>query len=102
VVVDEDLLAALLLPPRGRHEVGRATLDLACERERSAADDAELPVRLDAAVDVDAAIAARLRPADEADLAEHLMHDGGCALRLVEARAGLRVDVDAQLVGLLG
>ena len=101
VVVDEHLLAALLLPPRRRHEVGRAPLDLARERERTAAHDAELPVRLDAAVDVDAAVAARLRPADVADLVEHLVHDGGDLLRLREAGTRLRVDVDAQLVRLL-
>ena len=76
----------------------RAPLDLARERERAAADDRELPVRLDAAVDVDAAVAARLRPADVADLVEHLVHDRGDLLRLGEAGARLRVDVDAQLV----
>ena len=43
VVVDEDLLAALLLPPRGRHELGRAPLDLAREGERAAAHVGELP-----------------------------------------------------------
>ncbi len=101
VVVDEHLLAALLLPPRGRNEVRRAPLDLARERERAPAHDAELPVRLDAAVDVHAAVAARLRPADVADLVQHLVHDGSDLLRLGEAGAGLRVDVDAQLVRLL-
>src|SRR5581483_3565145 len=95
---DEDLLAALLLPPRGRDEIGRAPLDLARERERAAAHDAELPVGLDAAVDVDAAVAARLRPAGVADLVEDLAHDHSRPLRLREPSAGLRVDVDAQLV----
>src|SRR5206468_538260 len=80
VVVDEDALAPLLLPPGRRDERRVAALDLAGERERGAADDAELPVRLDAAVDVDAAVAARLRPADVADLVEHLVDDRGDAL----------------------
>ncbi len=102
VVVDEDALAALLLPPRGRDELGRAPLDLARERERAAAHDGELPVRLDPAVDVDAAVAARLRPAGVADLVEHLVHDRRDALRLGEPGSRLRVDVDAQLVRLLG
>src|SRR5262249_36185151 len=98
VVVDEDALASLLLPPCRRDELGRAPLDLARECERAAPHDAELPVRLDPAVDVNAAVAARLRPADVADLVEHLVHDRGDALRFGEAGAGLRVDVDAQLV----
>src|SRR5438105_3506342 len=101
VVVDEHLLAALLLPPRGRHQAGGTPLDLTGEGAGAAADDTELPVRLDAAVHVHAAVAARLRPAHVADLAEHLVDDGGDALRLREAGAGLRVDVDAQLVRLL-
>jgi len=51
---------------------------------------------------VDAAVAARLRPPDVADLVERLVHDRGDALRLLEARPRLRVDVDAQLVRTLG
>ena len=102
VVVDEHLLAPLLLPPRGRDELGRAPLDLARERERAAAHDRELPLRLDPAGDVDAAVARRLRPAGVADLGERLAHDRGDRLRVGEVGPGLRVDVDAQLVGMLG
>src|SRR5207302_6929668 len=69
--------------------------------ELAAAPDAELPVRLDPAVHVHAAVAARLRPAGVADLVQHLAHDRGHLLRLREPGAGLRVDVDAQLVRLL-
>ena len=64
VVVDEDLLAALLLPPGSRHELGSTPLDLPCEGERAAAHDRELPVRLDPHRDVDPAVARGLRPAD--------------------------------------
>src|SRR5207247_9082938 len=64
VVVDEHALAALLLPPGGRDEPRRAALDLSRKGERASAHDAELPVRLDPAVDVYAAVAARLRPPD--------------------------------------
>ena len=80
VVVDEDLLAALLLPPRGRDDVGQPPLDLARERERAAPHHAEPPVRLDAAEDVDAAVPGRLRPAGVPDLVEHLADARGHAL----------------------
>src|SRR4029078_5680858 len=62
VVVDEDALAALLLPPCGRDELRRAALDLPSERERAAAHLLKAPLRLDAAGDVDAAVPRRLRP----------------------------------------
>ena len=44
----------------------------------------------------------RLRPAREPDLRERLAHERGHRLRIAEVRARLRVDVDAQLVGMLG
>src|SRR5438270_351944 len=102
VVVDEHALAALLLPPGRGHELRGTPLDLARECECAAPHDPKLPVRLDPAVHVHAAVAARLRPADVADLVQHLVHDGGDLLRLRERGAGLRVDVDAQLVRLFG
>ena len=102
VVVDEDALAALLLPPRRRHLLRQPPLDLARERERGAPHDRELPVRLDPAEDVDAAVPRGLRPARVADLGEHLADERGDALSVLEGRSRLRVDVDAQLVGMLG
>ena len=51
---------------------------------------------------MDAAVAGRLGPARVADLGERLTHDRGDRLRVGEVRAGLRVDVDAQLVWMLG
>ena len=80
-------------------ELGQPPLDLARERERAAAHDGELPARLDPAGDVDAAIAGGLRPADPAHLGEHLAHERRDDLRIGELGAGLRVDVDPQLVG---
>ena len=59
-------------------------------------------LRLDPAGDVDAAVAGRLRPARVADLGERLAHDRRDALRVGEVGARLRVDVDPQLVGMLG
>ena len=76
-------------------------LDLARERERAAADDRELPLRLDPAGDVDAAVAGRLRPAGPPHLGERLPHDGRDALAVLERRPRLRVDVDPQLVRLV-
>ena len=99
VVVDEDLLAALFLPPGGGHKLGQPPLDLTRERERAAAHHREFPARLDPAGDVDAAIAGGLRPADPAHLREHLAHERRDDLRVGEVRARLRVDVDPQLVG---
>ena len=58
-------------------------------------------LRLDAAEDVDAAVPRGLRPADVADLVEHLAHERRDALPVLERRARLRVDVDPQLVRML-
>ena len=82
-------------------ELRRAALDLAREREGAAPYLAEAPLRLDPAGDVDAAVARRLRPADEAELVERLPHHCRDLLRLGEAGARLRVDVDAELVRVL-
>src|SRR6478736_4767784 len=80
-------------PPRS------AALDLPREGERAAADDGELPARLDPHRDVDSPVAGSLRPALVAHLGERLAHDGGDPLPVRERRARLRVDVDPQLVG---
>ena len=66
---------ALLLPPLARRERRRAPLDLARERQRGAAHLVERPAPLDAHVDVHAARARRLRPADEAEVVERRAHD---------------------------
>jgi hypothetical protein len=50
---------------------------------------------------VDATVARRLRPADVADLVEHLTHEPRDALRVRELGSRLRVDVDPQLVRML-
>src|SRR4029077_2410330 len=101
VVVDEDALAPLLLPPRRRDELRRAALDLARERQRAPAHLAEAPLRLDSARDMDPAIARRLRPADEAELVERVLDDRRDLLRLRQTGARLGIDVDAQLVRVL-
>src|SRR4249920_2391367 len=68
VVVDEDLLPALLLPPRGGHELGGAPLDLPSERERTPTYDGKRPARLDPHRDVDPTVPRRLRPPDVVEL----------------------------------
>ena len=98
VVVDEDPLAALLLPPLGGHLAGEAALQLASERDRGVADVGERPARLDPHVDVDAAAAGGLREADVAELVEQRPRLAGDPHGVVEVGARLRVEVEAQLV----
>src|SRR5439155_18124648 len=70
VVVDEDALAALLLPPLGRYLARHPALELAAERDRRVPHVGEGPTRLQPHVDVDAAAPGRLREAGVAELAE--------------------------------
>ena len=91
----------LLLPPLRGRERRRAPLDLARERERRAPDLAERPARLDAHVHVHPARAARLRPAAQAELFEQRLHLERDAAHVVPRHAGGRVEIDAQLVGVL-
>ena len=92
--------AALLLPPR-RGDAVVALLELAAERDRRVAYVRELPARLDPHVDVDAAVAGRLGEAGHPQVAQQLTSDAGHAYDVGEGRAGLRVEVDAQLVGVV-
>ena len=71
VVVEEDAVA-LLLPPLAGRDRRRSPLDVAGQGERRAADLRIGPARLDAHVDVDAARAGRLGPADQPDRLERL------------------------------
>jgi hypothetical protein len=91
----------LLLPPLAGGERGRAPLDVARERERGAPHVGEAPARLDAHVDVDAARARGLGPADEPDGVERLArHCGNLPhLRPLDARPG--IEIDPQLVGVI-
>jgi hypothetical protein len=62
------------------------------------ADVGERPARLDPDVDVDPSPAGGLGEADVAQVAEQHARLGGDAQRVGEVRAGLRVEVEAQLV----
>ena len=92
---------ALLLPPLARRERGGAPLDLACDRQRRAPHLGERPPAIDADVHVDAARARGLWPPDEADIGEHLAHDPRDVLQLRPCDSGHRVEVDAELVGMI-
>src|SRR5690606_9407092 len=98
VVVDEDPLAALLLPPRGG-DAGGLLLQLTTEGDRGVADVDELPAWLDAHEDVHASVAAGLGEGTDPEALEGLPGKAGNPLDVGEGGAGLRVEVDAQLVG---
>ena len=103
VVVDEQVGGrAVLAPPRRRHVVGQAPLDLTCEGQRAAPDVLETPARLDADVDVQAGPSGGLGPADRPELVEHLVRHLGGATDPVERALRHGVEVDAPLVGALG
>jgi hypothetical protein len=102
VVVDEDPLPALLLPPRGRDDVGAAALELARSGHGGEANGVGVPARGQPDVDVQPAVARRLGEADDAELVQQRLELHGRRARLGEARAGLRVEVQAQLVGVVG
>src|SRR5215218_3577435 len=65
------------------------------------ADVRERPARLDADVDVDAAAARGLREAGIAQLGEQLARHAGDSDGVVEIGAGLRGEIEAQLVGVV-
>ena len=92
---------ALFLPPLARREIGRAPLDLARQRQRGTADLVERPAPLDAHVDVHAARPRRLRPADEAEVVQRRVDDAGDLADLRPLDAGHRIEIDAQLVGMI-
>ena len=100
VVVDEDA-AALLLPPRAGGEARRAALDVARQRQRSAPHLVEAPAARDPHQHVQAARAGGLRPAGEPEVGQRLVDDARDLPDLRPLDARHRVEVDAQLVGML-
>jgi hypothetical protein len=65
------------------------------------ADVGERPARLDPHVDVDAAPTRRFREADVAELVQRLAGRRGQTDGIGEVRAGLGIEVDPQLVGVI-
>ena len=100
VVVEEDAVA-FFLPPLGGGERGDAAFDGACEGEGGAADFGEGPAGMDADVDVHAAGAAGLGPADEAVLFEDGFDFEGHGADVGPLDAGAGVEVDAEFVGVV-
>ena len=101
VEVHEDPLAALLLH---HFEVTRSGCCRSSSRARATAPartSTRVPPRLQAGVDVDAAIAGGLRVCGDPELLEQEMRASGGLADGVETDPGLRVEVDAQLVGVL-
>ena len=92
---------ALLLPPLAGGDGRRAPLHVARQGQRRAADLGERPARLDAHVDVDAARAGRLGPADQADASSASLATSATSRTCVPGHARHRIEVDAQLVGMV-
>jgi len=101
VEVDEDALAPLLLPPGGGDEVRMAALQLPRHRYGRRPHLDRVPPRLQAQVHVQASVAGGLDEADQPELFEQRPHVVGHCLGHGEGRAGLRVEIDAQFVGML-
>ena len=80
---------------------GQPPLELAPERDRRVAHVGEGPARLDPHVDVHAAAARGLREARVAELVQQRPRLGGDPHGVGEVGARLRVEVDAQLVGMV-
>ena len=91
----------LLLPP-GRGDPVGAPLELATEGDRGVPDVDEVPARLDPHVDVHAPVAAGLREAGQPQLGEQVPGDERHPGRVAEVGARLGVEVDPQLVGVVG
>ena len=101
VEVDEDTFTAFFLPPRVGDRVRATARELARDRDRTGAHLDGRPLRLEPDVHVDAAVAGGLGPAFDAHLVEQRPYLVRGGTRFVETHSGLRVEIDAQLVGVL-
>ena len=100
VEVDEHALPVFLPPPAGGQLRGTA-LHLAGHRLGGQPHLLERPVRSDAGVDVEAARPGGLGPGGQAVVLEHLARHLRHVEDLRPVHAGHRVEVDAQLVGMV-
>ena len=98
VEVDEDAGAAFLLPPRGGDLLGHPALEFARGRDDGVAHVEELPGRLDRGKDVQPAVARGLDEGLQPGLGEYAPQLPCDRNGIGEAGAGLRVEVDPQLV----
>ena len=102
VEVDEHPLAPLLLPPGVGDEVGAAAGQLPGQGHGRGPHLVGVPAGQQPDVDVQAAAAGGLGEAPQPELVEGGPHLAGRLPDLVEDDAGLGVEVDAQLVGVIG
>ena len=102
IEVDEDALAALLLPPRVGDDVGMPARELASEGHGASSHLNRIPTRLQTQVHVNAVLSRRLRVADDAELAEKLPHETRDGAGVFEVGTGCGIEVDAELVRVLG
>ena len=98
VEVDEHLLAAQLLPPLRRHQIGQPTLQLARNADDTVTHVEELPRRRDACIHMDATVAGRLDERCEPQRLHELLERERRLDGISEIAPRLRVEVDAQLV----
>src|SRR5690606_37311464 len=101
VVVDEDALAALLLPPLDGDLLRQPAFHRPADGDGGAADRGDGPARFDGHEDVQAPAAGGLGPAAQTVLVEHGAQFVGGADGVVVVGAGLRVEVEAQFVGVV-
>ena len=102
VEVDEDAGAALLLPPLGGDLVGMTALELAGEGDCGGPDGDGVPTGLEPQVHVQPVAARGLGVAAQAQLVEQVLALQRGGPDLVEADPLGGVEVDAELVGVLG
>lgn len=103
VVVDEQPLAALFLPPGRGDRIGRAAFDLAGQRDPGPAHLDEIPVRLDPDEHVHAPPTRCLRIPHVAEFVEdRFQHLHRNPAGVGEVRTRLRVQIDPQFIGMVG
>ena len=82
-------------------QIGAPALELTGQRDRRGAHLVGVPPRFEAEIDVQALVAARLRMSDDADLVEQRLHLARAFSDHLEVDPRCRVEVDAQLVGVV-
>jgi len=102
VEVDEHALAPLLLPPGGGGQVGPAALQLTGQGNRRLAHNERVLLGPQPHVDVDAVAAGGLGVALDAELVEQRPRLGGRLLDHGQIDAGRGVEIDPQLIGVVG